>query len=755
MLRIRGMAKETDTEFVRSVTALSESALRDLILAVTGMYLGLHIAITAIGQPGVGTRVWLVTVAVGLTSVLALFLSSKHYLAGLVIWQVGLMADIALAIYVFRRPEISFLYCLLPLTATVVAGWPAALITEGALTALVLWFSNNPAMPPMPVAYSLAVIVGGAFAVGLGWTTIRTLFTVTQWSLRSFEQAQENMEAARQHRAEVVRLLKDLDHAYYRLERTSGALANALKAADDAERFKTEFVTNVSHELRTPLNLIIGFSEMMMTAPESYNGVRLPGPYRTDLNAICRSAQHLLALVDDVLDLARIETGKIALAREQVDLPALLAEATGIVRDYIVAKKLDLRTQVAEDLPPLWIDRLRIRQVLLNLLVNAARFTEHGWIAVTAYRDGDEVVVRVTDTGQGIPPQDLPYVFDEFRSTEQPSSAWHSGTGLGVPISKRFVEMHRGRMGVESAVTQGTSFWFTLPCSFVLPTQLGPASAARARPFVPLGESERIIVVVHDDPYMAPLLQRYLDGYRVVGVASTEEGLALAAEVKALALVKDGLEAGQAQPTGTLLVDCRLPSSRQAGLALGADDLLVKPVSRLQLLAAIDRLDRTVRRVLVADDDPEVVRLFRRMLRTRIPAHDCLEAYSGEEALRLMEAEKPDLVLLDLMMPNVGGLSVLERMAGSPELADVPVIIITAKEQDRAHLRLPGPIRIWKPEGFELGETVQALQATFNALIPGWRPPGATVTGPAEAPAGSPAWADTLPHPTRAPVGAR
>lgn len=730
------LSPESDAEFAGPVTQLLQTTLRNLVLTIGGVYLAWHLVATVTWPDRAGWKTWLVTPIVLLSCGLALRLLPKRMLVAQVVWQLGLAGAITLALYVFQRPEIAFFYALLPLMAVIAAGPWAGLLAEGAVVGLAWGVSGWP-FPPLPAGYPAGIAVCGAFTGLLGWAAAHTFLTAMQWYLSSSQQARENMEEARRHRAQLARLVKDLDRAYYRLERTNAALVAAWKAADEAERFKTEFVTNVSHELRTPLNLIIGFSEMMMTSPESYEGVQLPGPYRSDLNAIHHSAQHLLALVDDVLDLARIEAGKIALSREEVDLSTLVNEATEMVRDYIAAKGLELKVEIAPDLPRLWVDPLRIRQVLLNLLVNATRFTERGYIRLEASRQGDEVVVRVTDTGRGIPPEDLPKIFEEFRTTEQPISAWHSGTGLGLPISKKFVELHKGRMGVESTYMQGSTFWFTLPCKPVLEERPGAMPSPRPRPFVRPSVPERVLVLVHDDPQLAPLLQRYLDGYRVVAAADMKEGVALAEELKAVALVTDAAQSVPL-PDGIPVLNCPLPSGRRTAAALGATDLLVKPVCRKELLAAIERVGRPVRRVLIADDDPEVVRLFRRMLSTYVPIQACLEAYNGEEALRLLRSEKPDLVLLDLVMPEVDGRRVLEQMAADPELADIPAIIVSVKGRDQASVCLTGPVQISRAGGFQLGEIVRMLEAILSVLLPGWSLRGSTEPEPAGAPAGSP-----------------
>jgi len=727
-------ASDVSPDFLSSANELLQSTLRNLILAAGGVYLAWHLVVTVIWPEEFGWNIWYVSVVVVLTFVLSLRLVERKILAAQALWHLGITAAITLAVYLFKRPEIAFLYVLLPLGAVIIVGWLAGLAMNALILLLVWWLSTSPIMPALPVTYGLGIVLGGAFTGLLGWATGYSLLTTLHWSLHSYTMAEKNMQDARQHRAKLARVLKDLDQAYYRLERSNAVLVAARKAAEDAERFKADFVNNVSHELRTPLNLIIGFSEMMMTSPESYDGQQIPGAYRGDLNAIYHNARHLLALVDDVLDLARIEAGRIGLMREEVSLPSLLDETIGMVKDYVSAKGLDLKVQLSPDLPPVFIDRLRIRQVILNLLVNAARFTESGWITIAVSQQGEEVMVRVADTGQGIRMQDLPTVFEEFRATDQPPSSWHSGTGLGLPISKKLVELHHGRMGVESTYLQGSTFWFTLPCGPVCLPEREPRQIDRPRTHVQTRTREPAVIVVHQDPNIAPMLQRYLDGYRVLGVPDLEEGAAVVREVNAVAVVAEPAGPQPMLASGPLFVNCPLPNGRRAAKALGADNLLVKPVSRQRLLAAIDAVGRPVRRVLIADDDPEIVRLFKRMLRTRIPSRSCLEAYNGAEALRLIRTDRPDLVLLDMVMPEMDGRAVLKEMTVDPALADIPVIVVSAKDLDQASIHLRGPIHVERPGGFQLGEVVRTLEALLNALRPDWHPVSSTPPQPAGAP---------------------
>jgi CheY-like chemotaxis protein len=432
------------------------------------------------------------------------------------------------------------------------------------------------------------------------------------------------------------------------------------------------------------------------------------------------------------------------------------------------------------DLPAAWIDRLRIRQVLLNLLVNAARHTERGFVRVSAsvqvvdlipsqpttsrnrfMTQVPEILIRVQDSGRGISKQDLQKIFTEFSTTEEPFSQWHSGAGLGLPISKKFVELHQGRMGVESTYGEGASFWFTLPTVTTTPIDQPATTPTRYHPLVRLNAVERIIIVVHPDLAVTNLLKRYLTGYQVIAVSDQEhgvaQGIALANEVKALALITSAAVDQATLPDHTanlLIIHCALPDTRQVVSQLGVDNILIKPVGRQELLAAVDALALPLHRILIVDDDPEVVRLFRRILRARVPVQNCLEAYNGREALTLLRQEKPDLVLLDLMMPEVDGRALLAQMAADPTLAAIPVILISARGQDQANLHVAGPVQVLRPAGQELGAIIQLLTLLLDGLTVGWQGLATNAPTPAITPAVSPALADTQPPPATAPTAA-
>ncbi len=738
MLQSQPLSGRSHSDYLESAQDLLRSTARRVIVVLTSVYFAWFAWLGMTWPYLLHWQIWLITVVLMVSAAGALLVLAKHALLSQAIWQIGIASTITLAILFLQQPEAAIVFTLLPLIAVVSFGWQMGVCVEVGITVLTIALLRDPATGQLPLFGQIVIAVAGVSGL-VGWIFSYTLSAVAQWSLVGFEQANTHMREAQTHRAELAQTVKMLDHAYYRLERANTALVAARKAAEEAERFKSEFVANVSHELRTPLNLIIGFSEVMMTSPESYGDAQLPRAYRSDLNSIYHSAQHLLALVDDVLDLARIEAGKISLSREEVELVALVTEATDTVRDYITKKRLQFHVNVDPRLPKVMIDRLRIRQVLLNLLVNAARFTERGSITVDVRLDagdhhalgngalvtGDErpsfVVIRVRDTGAGIPEADVPKVFEEFRSTEQPVSKWHSGTGLGLPISKKFIELHHGQIGVESVYGQGTTFWFTLPVVSQATNGYAAPLVQRWTPLVTLGAPERMIVVVHEDERIVALMNRFLEGFQVVGAPNAHEGVALAAESKALALLIDSDQPLPACPEDMLIMQCPLPSSHQVALALGAVEYMVKPVAYSDLLAVLDRMHLDLQRVLIVDDDPEVVRLFSRMVRARLPAQGCLEAFTGDEALELMRQQRPDLVLLDLMMPGLDGRSVLEQKAADPSLATIPVIIVSANNPDYTHIRLSGAVHLSRVGGLQQGEILRALASICTALAPGWQ----------------------------------
>ncbi|MHB1415496.1 MAG: ATP-binding response regulator [Chloroflexota bacterium] len=551
-------------------------------------------------------------------------------------------------------------------------------------------------------------------AVVAVWSLTRHLLITLDWYASSYVESEQRMKEAREHRAEAVQARKQLDIALQRLERANAALQVAWKTANEAERARMEFATNISHELRTPLNLIVGYTEMMLTSPASYGGKPLPSSYRGDLSAVYRSAQHLLGLTDDVLDLARMEVGRLGLFMERVDLRQVVNESATLIDEFIEAKGLELRLILPAEVPPVLADRLRVRQVLLNLLTNAARFTERGWIQVEMRCREGEVRMVVSDTGPGLSAADLGHVFQPFVSRDKPRPDWHGGTGIGLSISKRFIELHGGEMGVESTLGVGTSFSFTLPVSVEKTERLAEGRIRRLQPRP--AAQEQVLVLAHDDRGLAKLLSRHLEGFRVEVADGAASAGTVAAELGAAAVVADFDAAIDAESCRVPVIRCPLPHARKLVKRLQVADYLVKPVSRESLLAAIRNLNRPVERILLVDDDSRFVRLLARMLKSRGLRFQIETAHDGEEALVRVRTFCPDLVLLDLAMPGMDGLSLLGRLEEAEGDGRRDVIVVSGYQEGERDVPLGDEVLIRKPDGFRLQEIVQLIGAAVATL---------------------------------------
>lgn len=570
----------------------------------------------------------------------------------------------------------------------------------------------------------LVIVLQGS----LSSLTVRNLYLTLYWAWDRAMAVQRNEEMLLDRQGELARALKALDVAYKQLEHLNYDLARAREAAEEAKWAKQQFATNISHELRTPLNVILAFSEMMYLSPGSYS-VPLPPPYRGDIREIYRSSKHLLKLTEDVLSLSKIEAREMKIHPEPVQLPEIVTEVLGMIRPLLRGKDVELRAELPCDLPPVVIDRVRIGQVLLNLLNNARRFTEHGNITVSAGLEAEHVKVTVADTGAGIPPDKLNQVFKEFRQLDNPGSLQQDGTGLGLAISKRFVEMHGGGIWAESEGLpgRGSRFYFTLPLREFQLVEAGPREFA---PVVrtPTGRG-RTILLLDQDPYIARMLEEGLEDYQVVVVKNMAEVPGLVQEKHVQAIVLN-----QAQPSlawqqmlelrsqpgdiSTPLILCPLVGPRHLGQALGIKNYLVKPVTREALGDLINRLDRPIERILIIDDDPRMANLLMRLL-ADIGEHELSWAVNGQEGLQKMQVEPlPDLVLMDLGMPEMDGYNLLARMREDPGLDHLPVAIITAHtgspDEER---RLGGKsFFITHPAGFSNDEVLHYLRHTLEAV---------------------------------------
>ena len=581
----------------------------------------------------------------------------------------------------------------------------------------------------------------------LAWMASRPLHQALRWSWEHYALAQSRLDRARDTQAELKQAIKDLDEARLQTARLNQLLSAARRAAEEAERAKANFVANVSHELRTPLNMILGFADMIVNAPRTY-GKRLPPALLADVAAIQRNSQHLASLINDVLDLSQVEAHRMTLNREWISLAEIVEAAVTAVQPLFASRGLYLRADLPADLPLIYCDRTRIRQVLLNLLNNAARFTEQGGVQIGARREEEQIVVTVTDTGPGIAEEDLPKLFQPFQQLDSSLRRRQGGSGLGLNISRRFVELHGGRMGVHSKLGRGSTFWFNLPLE---PPSLDTATFARwvrtewepqrRSTLTPKTPPVPRVIIVEPQEMLGANAKRYLDTVELVAATTPAEALVLLAKAPAQVILVRGETAEQTTswvdalrdaPYATPVVAFTLPT-QDLRSDLGIRGYLFKPITREQLFQAIAELALPVRNILLADDDPEALQLFTRILSSGERPYQVLQATNGQEALELLRARRPDLLLLDLVMPGMDGFAVLEAKNRDEAIRDIPTLILSALDPAGQPIIVPSFNAMRSGGGLSLVDFLRCALALSEVLAAS--PPGPGPT-PSEGPGG-------------------
>ncbi|NOZ27423.1 MAG: response regulator, partial [Chloroflexi bacterium] len=692
------------------------------LFTISLVFTWLWMMVAIFGRPQVAIKALLVLVTLLFCAAITYLISQRSPKPAMPCFLFSLTAAITLALILMRSADLAYLYAIPVLLAgALMHPWLGFVMAAAFDLVLLLVYPNLRGLlantfltPGILLAVNLAALVAWAFS--------RNFYIVLEWMYESYRLAEQQTREAQMHRSKLLTVLNDLDRAYHRLWRANEALAWARQQAEEAKQAKARFVANVSHELRTPLNLIIGFSEMMVTAPESY-GQPLPPAYRGDLNAIYRNAKHLSDLIDDVLDLSKIEADSMPLNKEQGDLRQIVKEATRMIQGIVEAKGLRLTLELPTEPVHLQLDITRIRQVILNLLSNAARFTQEDGITVRLTVEEDQATVTVTDTGPGIPEDVLPRMFEEFYQVDDSIRREHGGTGLGLAISKRFVELHGGRIWVTSEVGRGSTFGFSLPIS---PPPRETATYRPAYEVLPFGDgAERILIIRHDDPSAASMIQRHFEGYRVELARSDAELLDTVRRLCPTAVIVDARDKGrteallrEAQCDEVPVISCPLPTRPKMALELQTADYLLKPVTREVVRQALSRVSRPFSKVLIADDDPAMVRLLTRMVRAEYPHVQVLQAYGGVMALEIARSERPEVMLLDLLMPGMDGLAVLEQVRADSTLADMTVIVVTATELGEQAANLSGEMTLRIPTPLSVSEWLRLLCSITTALRP-------------------------------------
>ncbi|MCB0209471.1 MAG: GAF domain-containing protein [Anaerolineae bacterium] len=459
----------------------------------------------------------------------------------------------------------------------------------------------------------------------------------------------------------------------------------------EIDKLKTQFLANMSHELRTPLNSIIGFSRVILKG--------IDGPLtelqKTDLTSIHNSGQHLLGLINNILDLSKIEAGKMELNFEETEIEPIIKTVMSTAMALVKDKSVSLKQEIPQNLPTIWADPTRIRQVILNLVSNACKFTEEGSVTTLVKVEQDYVVFSVIDTGIGIPDSKLSNIFEEFTQVDASTTRKAGGTGLGLPISRHFVEMHQGKIWVDSTPNKGSIFSFSIPIKApnndVIEIDDFSLSLADNTP-----PTEKEVLVIDDDPGVIALYKRFLEKqhYQVTGLEYTEDVVSQIKKLSPFAILldviipdKDGWsllkELKEDQVTKDIpIVVCSIASDKNRGFSLGATNYLIKPIVEDELIEALSHIDKQQNeaiKVLIVDDKADDILLTRRILEAQ-DNYIINEASNGKEGLKIVESTKPDLIILDLNMPEMDGFTMIENLKGDEKTRSIPIIIVSGEQ---------------------------------------------------------------------------
>jgi signal transduction histidine kinase/DNA-binding response OmpR family regulator len=507
------------------------------------------------------------------------------------------------------------------------------------------------------------------------------------------------------HGALLVLAMEDVTER----RRVEEAVAKAKEASEMANRTKSLFLANMSHELRTPLNAIVGYSEMLQ---EEAADQKLDS-FVTDLEKINASGKQLLGLINDILDLSKIEAGKMELFIEHFDLGALIDEVAATITPMVEKNSNKLHIERAKNLDGMRADQTKVRQALFNLLSNAAKFTHEGTITLTAKRemmdDEEWIVFCIADTGIGLTPEKIVKLFQDFTQADASTTRKFGGTGLGLALTRRFCQMMGGDVTVSSVPGKGSTFTIKLPA---IVSEVKPGINADVgdnghsslvvsgldRSTDPTPEPSTCVLVIDDDPVQRDLMRRFLskEGFCVRSADSGQQGLRLARELIPIAITldvmmpdMDGWAVLKELKADMVLRDVpvimlTMVDDTERGFRLGAADYVTKPVNRRRLSKILKQYSCSTPQcpILVVDDD----RMVRASMRKMLEKEGCrvTEAENGEVALASMELDRPSLIFLDLLMPVMDGFEFSERMRRHPEWCTIPIVVVTAAELSHA-----------------------------------------------------------------------
>ncbi len=480
------------------------------------------------------------------------------------------------------------------------------------------------------------------------------------------------------------------------IEQQNFELEKARDLAMEANKTKSAFLASMSHELRTPLNAIIGYSEMIIEEMSDDGETR----YHGDLDRIHAAGKNLLELINEVLDLSKIEAGKMELYVEEFQLSDLIDEVVSTVQPLTEKNENSLVVNAAKDIQAVRLDHTKVRQILFNLISNASKFTQKGTITLTAAaipaneRASAAIVLKVSDTGIGLTEEQKSRLFKEFSQADNSTTRKYGGTGLGLSITKHFTEMMHGSIAIESTPNNGTTFTVTLPRSIESTGEKTSTAASLEKKSTSPITTKTAVLVIDDDPGVRDLLMRYLskEGYLVECVISGDDGIKRAREILPMAIIldvmmprKDGWAVLQEIKNDPLLnsipiIMYTMLDEKNFGLAIGASEYLLKPVSKERIVEVLQKYKRRTpgEYILVVDDNADLRAMASRAIQKA--GWKVRTAENGRSAITHLENELPSIIFLDIMMPVMDGFEFLTIFQNRSEWKDIPVVVITSKD---------------------------------------------------------------------------